>query len=44
MALKCRAFITFGLQELDVMHNLVGKIIVVVVDDSGEFILNPNND
>lgn len=26
------------------MHNFVGKIIVVVVDDSGELILNPNND
>ena len=31
-------------QKPYVMHNLIGKILVVVVDDSGEFILNPNND
>lgn len=32
------------LQKPYVMHNLIGKIFVVVVDDSGESILNPNND
>ena len=26
------------------MHNFVGKILVVVFDDGGELILNPNND
>lgn len=27
-----------------VMHHLVGKILVVVLDDGGELILNSNND
>lgn len=26
------------------MHNLIGKILVVVLDDGGELILNPNNE
>ena len=33
-----------GLQKPYVMHNFVGKILVIALDDSGEFILNPNND
>lgn len=28
-------YTAFGLQKPYVMHNLVGKILVVVVDDSG---------
>ena len=34
----------FGLQKPYVMHHLVGKILVIVLDDGGELILNPNND
>ena len=32
------------LQKPYVMHNFVGKILVVVLDDGGELILNSNND
>lgn len=31
-------------QKPYVMHHLVGKILVIVLDDGGELILNPNND
>ena len=34
----------FGLQKPYVMHHLFGKILIVVVDDGGYLILNPNND
>ncbi len=44
MALKCRAFIAYGLQKPYVMHHFGGKILVIALDDSGELILNPNND
>ena len=34
----------YGLQKPYVMHNFVGKILVIVFDDGGELILNSNND
>lgn len=32
------------LQKPYVMHHFGGKILVIVLDDGGELILNPNND